>query len=159
MKTKTLRAGVAIGMLIVATLACVPHPPEASDIVGVWVAEQYDEDANPTSRTCFEFFADGTFEAYNVPREHFEFSFPNVVIGYVTGTWYLSPPPKDPFVFDEVDVSFAKSKDSFAFWGYFLIPFDWGKQYMFAGDWDDEGLDMNKQDASGCDVFIESKQD
>lgn len=144
-----LRLSVVVGILWISLTACSPQKPIPDDIIGTWIEDRGVTCADdPATCACFEFFADGYFEAYNVPSEYFTFA--GSVISYVSGTWKLDTSSQDPFAYQWVNLEFDESKEESAFDSSFYVPMDWQKCVMFAGD-PDEPILFVKEDEVECE--------
>ena len=85
---------------------CLPQKPTADNIVGQWVEERQSSSNSGTTAGCavFKFYANGQFEAHNIPQEYFSISLPPSRIDAV-GEWELEI-NKDPLGWDALNLKF-----------------------------------------------------
>jgi hypothetical protein len=87
-------AVVALGVSVLM-VACLPQKPQEGDIIGLWVERRgmYCDDKDLPCASL-EFHPDGSFEAKNLPMEHFTFTHYKQRRD-VSGTWQLGEPGTD----------------------------------------------------------------
>jgi hypothetical protein len=144
MTKKRFQMGLAIlGVLMVIT-ACRCQAPASADIIGIWEEDQ--GTAGDTPCASFEFFADGHFEAYNVPSGYF-ITFSGPPINSVTGFWKLDFPSKDLLTPRYIELTFNDSDETRGFDSSFIIPGAWQGDVIYARDFDDPIRFVKKTEA------------
>jgi hypothetical protein len=109
-------------LLILLLVSCTPS---ASVIEGTWTecpSNSLDESEALLPISYFEFYANGRFEGYEIPMEHFIDILP--IRANVSGTWEI---PESPEVFDvlRINLTFDQTED---------LPFDFDSVLYLSTD-------------------------
>ena len=122
-----------VGVLM-AVAACRCQAPTSDDIIGIWEEDRGTGGSVPCA--SFEFFADGHFEAYNVPSGYF-ITFSGPPINSVTGRWRLDSSSRNALATQNIELEFGDSDETHGFDSSFIIPVAWQGDVIYAGDIDD----------------------
>jgi hypothetical protein len=136
--------GIVIGGMLMAVAACRCQEPTSDSIVGIWEEDRGTASSVPCA--SFEFFADGHFEAYNVPSGYF-ITFPDLTINSVTGLWKLAPSSKDLLAPRNIELTFNDSDEAHGFHSTFFTPGAWQGDVIYAGDFDNPIPFVKKNEA------------